>query len=79
MLQIARAPEAILNIGFEPSDRERMTQLMESAKEDDLSDEQAEELEHYRHIGRLLELMSLSGMVEIPRPFEKPQGMLQAK
>ena len=49
--------DAILNIGFDPSDLKRMTQLMERAKTGDLSREQAEELEHYRHIGRLLELM----------------------
>ena len=51
------AAEAILNIRFDPSDCERMAQLMERAKDGDLSREQAEELEHYRHIGRLLELM----------------------
>ena len=51
------AAEAILNIGFDPSDLKRMAQLMERAKSGDLSREQAEELEHYRHIGRLLELM----------------------
>jgi len=51
------AADAILNIGFDPSDRARMAQLMEMAKDGDLSREQAEELEHYRHIGRLLELM----------------------
>ena len=51
------AAEAILNIGFAPSDLKRMTQLMEKAKTGELSREQTEELEHYRHIGRLLELM----------------------
>lgn len=51
------AAEAILDIGFDPSDRERMAQLMEMAKDGELSSEQVEELEHYRHIGRLLELM----------------------
>ena len=51
------AAEAILNIGFDSSDLKRMAQLMERAKTGDLSQEQAEELEHYRHIGRLLELM----------------------
>jgi hypothetical protein len=51
------AAEAILNIGFDPSDLERMAELMQLTKAGDLSPEQAEELEHYRHIGRLLELM----------------------
>jgi len=51
------AADAILNIGFDPGDRERMAQLIETAKAGELPPEQAEELEHYRHIGRLLELM----------------------
>ena len=51
------AAEAILDIGFDLRDRERMAQLMEMAKSGQLSPEQAEELENYRHIGRLLELM----------------------
>jgi hypothetical protein len=51
------AAEAILDIGFDLSDREQMAQLMEMAKSGQLSPEQAEELENYRHIGRLLELM----------------------
>ena len=51
------AADAILSISFDPSDRERMSQLMERAKEGYLTSEETEELEHYRHIGRLLELM----------------------
>ena len=39
------AADAILNIGFDPSDRARMAELMEMAKDGDLSREQAEELE----------------------------------
>jgi hypothetical protein len=49
--------EAILKIQFDPSDREKMTELMDKAKAGDLTPEQAETLEHYRHVGRLLELM----------------------
>ncbi len=51
------AAEAIMSIGFDPSDRDRMTLLLEKAKTGDLSSEEAEALENYRHIGRLLELM----------------------
>jgi hypothetical protein len=51
------AAEAILDIGFDLSDRERVAQLMEMAKSGQLSPEQPEELENYRHIGCLLELM----------------------
>lgn len=51
------AAEAILTISFDPSDRDRMTVLLEKAKTGELSSEEAEALENYRHIGRLLELM----------------------
>jgi hypothetical protein len=51
------AAEAILSIHFDPSDREQMTELLEKAKAGVLTQEQAETLEHYRHVGRLLELM----------------------
>ena len=51
------AAEAIVRIGFAQTDQERMTLLLDKAKEEDLSAEEAEALENYRHVGRLLELM----------------------
>jgi hypothetical protein len=51
------AAEAILRAGFGQDDRERMSRLLRKAKSGDLSNEEAEALENYRHIGRLLELM----------------------
>ena len=51
------AAEAILSVGFDQNDRDRMTQLLEKTKAGELSTEDAETLENYRHIGRLLELM----------------------
>ena len=51
------AAESILSIGFDQTDRERMTSLLEKAKAGELSAEEAETLENYRHVGRLLELM----------------------
>ena len=51
------AAEAILSVGFDQNDRDRMTQLLEKAKAGELSTDEAETLENYRHIGRLLELM----------------------
>lgn len=51
------AAEAILGIGFDDLDRRRMTELLQRAKAGELAVSEAEELEHYRHIGRLLELM----------------------
>src|SRR6185369_9190515 len=51
------AAEAILRIGFNETDRERMTALLEKAKAGELTNDESEALEHYRHIGKLLELM----------------------
>ena len=51
------AAEAILGMQFDEADRARMSELLERAKAGELSAAEADELEHYRHIGRLLELM----------------------
>jgi len=51
------AAEAILRIGFNETDQARMTALLEKGKAGDLTLEESEALEHYRHIGKLLELM----------------------
>ncbi|MGH9906003.1 MAG: hypothetical protein ACRD8U_10545 [Pyrinomonadaceae bacterium] len=51
------AAEAILGMGFQETDLSRMTALLEKAKEGELSNDEAETLENYRHIGKLLELM----------------------
>jgi hypothetical protein len=51
------AAEAILAMGFDARDREHMTALLEKAKDGELTPEESDTLEHYRHVGRLLELM----------------------
>lgn len=51
------AAEAILRIGFNEADRAQMNELLEKAKAGDLTNEESEALEHYRHIGKLLELL----------------------
>jgi hypothetical protein len=51
------AAQAILALSFDETDRKRMAFLLEKAKQGDLSNEEAEALENYRHIGKLLELM----------------------
>jgi len=51
------AAEAILTLGFNETDRARMTALLEKAKAGDLTNEEAEALEHYRHVGKLLEII----------------------
>ncbi len=52
-----QAAEAILSVGFNINDRERMLALLEKAKAGELLPEEAAALENYRHVGRLLELM----------------------
>ena len=49
--------EAILQLDFQAEDDARMHELLERAKEGDLSPEEAAELENYRHVGTTLELM----------------------
>jgi hypothetical protein len=51
------AAEAILGIHFDPQDQQRMIFLLEKAKAGALSEPEAEEIENYRHIGRLLEII----------------------
>lgn len=49
--------EAILHLDFQEGDHERMAELLERAKGGALSDDEAAELENYRHVGTTLELM----------------------
>ena len=51
------AAVAILGMGFHETDQERMTVLLERAKAGDITNKESETLEHYRHIGKLLELL----------------------
>lgn len=49
--------EAILHLDFQEGDHARMLELLERAKGGGLSDDEAGELENYRHVGTTLELM----------------------
>jgi Ran GTPase-activating protein (RanGAP) involved in mRNA processing and transport len=51
------AAEAILGMGFQKTDQEHMGALLEKAEAGNLTDDESEVLENYRHIGKLLELM----------------------
>jgi hypothetical protein len=51
------AAEAILSVGLDENDRERLAGLLEKAKAGELVPEEATALENYRRVGRLLELM----------------------
>ena len=49
--------ETILGVGFDKTDRHRMARLLEKAKAGELLPDEAEALENYRRVGRVLELM----------------------
>ena len=51
------AARAILDLGFPPDDVARMKDLAEMAQVGSLSAQEEGELENYRHVGRLLEIM----------------------
>ena len=51
------AAEAIMALQFDPADCERMLTLLEKATSDEASPDERIELDHYRHVGKMLELM----------------------
>ncbi|WP_395736982.1 hypothetical protein [Prosthecobacter sp.] len=51
------AATAILSFSFSDEDRERMTVLLEKAKEDTLDETERTELKNFQRAGRTLELM----------------------
>jgi hypothetical protein len=51
------AAQSLLSITFPDSDRERMNELAERARGGSLVLEEEAELENYRHVGRLLEIL----------------------
>ena len=51
------AARAILRLRFPESDRQRMRELGEKAREGGLTEREEVELEGYRHVGHLLELL----------------------
>ena len=62
------APEAaryILTLEFKDSDRERMNELAEKARDGALSTEEERELENYRHVGHLLALLRSKARVSL--------------
>jgi len=51
------AAEAILALSFPSSDQERASELAQKASADTLTAEEQREMEDYRHVARLIELM----------------------
>jgi hypothetical protein len=62
------AANALLQITFPSADVERMNILAEKAREGGLSDEEAAELENYRHVGRLLEVLKSKARLSLKTP-----------
>jgi hypothetical protein len=53
----AEAARYLLDIDFGPADRDRMNELAAKAQEGKLSQEEAAEVENYRHVSHLLALL----------------------
>ncbi len=63
----ADAAKSILNLKFDDQDRMRMHELVRMRQEGPLSAEDEAELERYRHIGHLLELMQSKARLSLTK------------
>ena len=62
------APEAahyILTLEFKDSDKKRMNELAEKAREGALSSVEEQEVENYRHVGHLLALLRSKARISL--------------
>jgi hypothetical protein len=64
------AARAILAIELSPADISELQRLAEPAQERALSPEEETELENYRQVGRLLELMKSKARISLKQPAE---------
>ena len=62
------AARAILGLGFDEADRRRMSALLERAKDDELSSSESAQLEQYRRVGRVLEMMKSRARLTLQPP-----------
>jgi hypothetical protein len=62
------AAEAILRFDFPPDDLQRMSTLAAKAREGSLSTGEQTELENYRHVGRVLELLQSKARLSLNKP-----------
>ena len=63
----SEAAEAILRFDFDPADRARMHELAEKNQAGELTAEEQGQLENYRHVGRLLDLMRSKARLSLHR------------
>ena len=61
------AAEAILRIGFNETDRERMQQLADRSESGTLTDEERTEFDSYLHIGNLIAVMQSKARLVLRR------------
>ena len=62
-----QAAESILEFDFPPADVRRMNALAAKARQEALSAAEAAELENYRDVGRLLELLQSKARLSLKR------------
>jgi hypothetical protein len=62
------AANSILQITFPAADRERMNVLADKARAGTLSETEGAELENYRHVGRLLEVLKSKARLSLKTP-----------
>lgn len=61
------AARSILDFGLTPTDCNRRDQLAEKARQGTLSPEELSELNNYRHVGRILEMMKAKARVSLKK------------
>ena len=61
------AARYILDLSFDPRDRKRMHQLALKAQAGTLTEQEATELDNYRRVGRLLDLMQSKARLSLKR------------
>jgi hypothetical protein len=65
------AARAILKLGFAPDDRQRMHDLVSKNQDDSLTAAETRELESYRRVGRLLDLLAARARRSLSRRVRK--------
>ena len=63
-----------MQLGFDPRDRDRMHELAVKAQEGTLTDQEQAELEEYRRVGRLLDLMHSKARRSLQRLATAPES-----
>jgi hypothetical protein len=51
------AAESLLRLGFQPADHRRMSELLAAAQAGNLTPDETVELENYRNVGRMVDLL----------------------